>query len=539
VNEILRKFYYAIMVLGAIFAATPGLQFALAILSGGLLFPVLFLPTMAYYGLALVPFLVPSHGHQAMLIKGGLTATILLAIVLLPSYLAEPYLENAKYTSLKIRDSLKKDRFDVLLQVPIANDEQIQCTEFCQFILAGENVASLKLTDTPRHPSSFRIFRIVEIAICNSAESNLNDENIRIEIVLADGRCIVSKPAPNDDAEVKLAFHNPIKGVSPDSDNKLNVYTRVAGKWDLQLEDVKGDVKSPSFPPWIGFEMSSGTVHGGSVFVSTKTPRNLYILKTIMGSREAAGRPPTGSSEDKPVSSLKLKGILVEQLTEMLPNSALSEKQHPVYSQFLDSLLVQRAANSESLVFLSELLRSDRIILGQKLKIVMSNNPLILNASVKLLVQEFTSACSVEVINLLSSVDTKTIELYSERLLPIPASTNQCQSDGALLLSGRLGPDPTSKLEETLSRAAAGSQRIAVRAMCISNTKWADKLKPLLLTLMPKHCDDSGNWNPQLEELLVALKNLGGEPEISAWLKSCSENSSKHFLRVLRRSNCF
>jgi hypothetical protein len=530
----MRRFYTYIMMSGAILALFPSLQFVLAIASGGLLFPILFLPTAAYYGLALLPFFYRTQSRQIFVLQWIMAAAIGLVALFWPNHRFDDELGKARAQALEIRTSIKKDTFDVVMEAPIPDTSTIRCHEFCQFFLANKNIASLKLTKVSHKSIQHRTFRLDTQNNCLSLASQKSLAEKQIERILENGRCIVGSAANDDKGDVKFVFEGPATNTPPVYDNEMSVYTTLDGRWELRSKRVEGNIEEPVFPPWIGFDMAGGSPSSGSKFVASKTPRNRLLLETIVDGPEALVGSANSGFKPRPVSIEKLREMLSAQLLTMPQSHKLTEETHGVYLQFLEALDIRAPATSVDLTFLAQLLSENRIELGESLRTIMSNVPDIRNAGAELLVRNFQLSCSPSVVGLLTRVSIQKIEQYRERILALANSPLTCHQDGVFLLSGRLGLDPTMKIIEKLNL----NSPLVLRAMCISDPKWYRSLKPVLLPLLPEKCDNSGKHNPSLKRILNTLKILGADIEISAWLISCDMQIRRQFESQLNNPYC-
>ena len=528
----MKKLYWTLMGVGAFLALVPALQFGLVVLSFGLLVPILFMPTIAYYGLCLLPLVLFGSGQLFRVPSVLASLAILIALLFAPGYLINLKSKEIKEQAQRIAQILPLQHIGVTIDVPLGQQHESACNNVCQALLTGSRVSAVQVVDRKTSFINGRTFRILANDFCLPVNTSSNENKLRVERILDGEKCLVSTKKTIAE-QVELTFQFPLSQGYLDPSNKMSVSVLNERTLKLELAEMSGTYLVPHFPPYIDFKMEGGIVSGSSRFAGQEQSVNELVLGMLSGETDAISQFRINSFQPAKVDSAKLRGMLNSLLAANPAGYKVNLENTELFKQYLHSL--------HDTAYLRELIKNDSIGLDLEIMVTLSNKPELIDLAASQIIKYFKTDCERTVYSLLFRLSSSALEPYLDQLLSLKNNGSKCQQEALVLMSGRLGEDPAPGLAKLAASNQYADQMIALEAMCRSDRRWSRSLMPLITKYLPQHCVPTGYYNRDLilvGKQLVAMQNLGGEAETGQWLNDCTAGDRQHYERLLIRKDC-
>jgi hypothetical protein len=536
----MKKLYWTLMAVGGALALVPGLQFALVVLSFGLLVPILFLPTIAYYGLAILPFELLGSIRILRFPSVLVSIVMLTALLFVPGHLIRLKSKEVNEQAQKLALIFPSQKVVVSIDAPFGQQTEPGCNNLCDALLNSSRVSAVQVLDSKASFNRGRTYSVLADKSCLDANALLKENLLRLERILDGEKCLVSTNIKLDE-QVRLTFEYPMSQGDLDPGNRLSISVLRDQEWKVEMKDSSGTYSVPHFPPYIDFVMEGGIVSGGSRFAGEVRVVNDLILGQMFVGADDTFQFSQKSLTAAETDSAKLQAILVSLLARKPPGYKLNLENAELFRQYVDTLHLWRGRNAETTAFLRQLLGGDNIGLDINMMTTLSNVPELIDLAAPQIIRRFKSECEKSVHNLLFRLSPEALEPFKIQLINLRATSSECQREALSQMSGLLGDDPTPFLTALMKSGRYGDQITALEAMCRSDPRWAVSLIPLILQDMPLHCvstDYYGHPIIKFEKQLSALQNLGGHIQVVEWLKNCTAEDNQHYKQILSRKSC-
>jgi hypothetical protein len=188
----MKKYYWILMLAGGLLALAPGLQFMLVTMTGGLLIPILFLPSLAYYGLCLLPVVVSGSGRTFRLPSKVVPVLLLIGLLFTPGFLYYLNSYAIERQAENLAAILPKANLDFTVDVPFRQDAIANCNVVCGALLKSSLVSAVHVQDSKASIRNGRTYKIFADNSCAPGGSSSDENSVRIERILDGGKCLVS-----------------------------------------------------------------------------------------------------------------------------------------------------------------------------------------------------------------------------------------------------------------------------------------------------------------------------------------------------------
>lgn len=510
----------------------------LAIFSGGLLGPLFLLPTISYYGLALLPVVLSRPFNQNMKLNLFTSTVAFAALLYGPVFLFDATQGEFNSKLELLEQSLPAGALIVSLEYPDQLDQkQVTCNKICQKLLANERVSSVTAIDFAKSVNVDRTYSIANSEQCGLINSESYIGGDEVELLIADKRCIIST-ASRPNANVRIQFQRPLFQGLVDAQNILTVSVKRDSNWTLLFENLTGKFSELYFPPRVSFDFSGGIPSSGSKFAGRQKIYSHEVIGKLSGFAGSNANEEQAGAASPPVASIELRATLKAILQAHAPHYKINAHHALLFEQYIRSLKLWRARDPLDTEFLVSLLKNNNIELDQTMMITLSNATDLIDVAAPNIIQKFSNDCDRSVYSLLYRLSPQALAPHSRQLLLLKNEANECQQVALNQLSGRLGVDPMPALIAMARSDEISVRRSAFQAMCRADRIWASSLIPVIMEYLPRQCPDTSSYtssNVQIELQLLALKNLGADSELSNWLKTCGPDDLANFKRRLRR----
>jgi hypothetical protein len=532
-------FYSWVMVLGAVFTLAPSFLFALAILSGGLLAPLMILPTAAYYGLALLPFSPSMRSRLSRWPRLGLSLFSMSVLLFAPNYIFE---HNRRQADDLIATFKKPDpeNLDIVVEISSIRADNQRCEEFCQALLSSSRVASVTLAEKISQTSKFPRYRRLSVAECKSFVGPSMTRYLQLALWIGDGTCVAIESVQNLTGDLRFRLAMRTWSYLPNETVKFGIDRDLNGAWSPIVENEQGIFRKLLFPPTLTFGMSGGVPDGDTQFAADSLPKSHFYLAGFLGLERLQPQIQSSKNTIQNHDDLRTIRVSLNALLVQNPKINLNENSNALYEYYLRTLshLHANALNEEDRQLLNKGLKAGNFAVGVTLSNILVKSPELLKENVAFAVSSFKSDCSNSHW-VLYKIEPRDIAPYADDILGFKGG--KCHEEARFKLAGRLGMNPVPVLAPLSKFKSSWQKELAIESMCVSDAKWRLKLMPELVKALPTDCVLPPIATGEAKNLHMIIKTLdlfGGYSEVEKWLSACKQHNVSQYATRNYRLEC-
>jgi hypothetical protein len=546
--------YAFITAVSIISLAVPNVLLVVLLFSFGLLFPILFVPTLWVYLTALLPAVLGWHAGSSRLATAAIALLGVSVVALVPGLAARwaVQIDARPILALDIAGHLPDWPRQIEFERPARYygglDDPLRtaaCDQLCQTLLLSRAVDAVRVSaiEKIRKPMPAVVYSYEERATCPKAFPDAAAALPATQMAASRGRCIVAAVAGQWTPGVKVVTTEQADGWRPRWQflssardlTRQEVLVAGNGGWQLISRRTELRAKILRIPLLLGFPFSTG-MHLGPGWERTA----ITINKTDPADALAATLGFRGEMPDpggEPVL------VTIDRILTAEGNDKLGPELMAVINRHLESLRPKPALSPEDVALVGRLIANRRVTDHFRVFVLLERHPAAAAGMVSDILDRLEEPVPEAVGHnhshlswVLARAPIDSLKPLAPRILEVASRSDEWPLSPLLRVTGRLGVDPTYLLTRRLNAKSHYVREAAAMGVCTADEPWASALAPHVETILDQYRGKSYGGNTDLVIALKIMRRAGRSAAVSAFLTTLSEADARRInAEVFRR----